>query len=274
MGPGEYVRLGVVGSAPSGVCVTALTCLPCYAARRVTPSQLAALSSVLHVPVPELQDLLLSQPELAMSDAKQLADSIAQAARELGISPYGARRVAQREARLLSRATAGTLAGAAAKLAALLGVPEREVCRAAAKAPSLLRRDSRVLAAHLQRTLAVLGGLSMSDLLRLVKRAPQYLTASPTKVQQRLEQASHIMHRPKHLVIRALLMQPDLLFMSPRILRNKLKASLSYPAADRLWIACALGRGVTGGGLRHFVSQGEAGTLARCVHAGAAEHPG
>jgi hypothetical protein len=171
----------------------------------------------------DVQDLLQRQPVLAEADAAQLAASMASARQELGINGRSVRLLVRREPKMLLRMTSSQISEAAQRLAGELRVPKSAVLKAASTAPSILRRDPAVVSSRLHSMSAKLGGISMPDMLQLVAGAPQYLTEAPSKLERRLAEACRALHRPPRLVVKALLLQADLLFMSPRILANKLK---------------------------------------------------
>jgi hypothetical protein len=174
----------------------------------------------------DVQDLLQRRPALAEADPAQLAASMASARHELGLDGQGVRFLARREPKLLLRMTSSQISEAAQRLAAELQVPKSAVLKAASSAPSILRRDPAVIKKRLQGTAKELGGISMGDMLQLVSGAPQFLTERPKDVGIRLDAATKILYRPPRLVVKALLLQPDLLFMSSRTLFNKLKVCI------------------------------------------------
>jgi hypothetical protein len=181
------------------------------------------MSHALHMPVRRLQQLLPRVPLLARSSPQQVQNVLQALHTQLGFSPCEARRMVVHASALVLNVPPQQLASRAAALAQLLKTQPKAVLAAAGSAPSLLHRDPAVLGTHLLRMSAALGGLTAPDMLQLAAGAPQFLTASPAAVSKRLAEASTTLRRPPHLVVRALFRQPDLLFLSPRILANKVR---------------------------------------------------
>lgn len=195
-------------------------------AARVTPAKLAALSAALHMPVKQIQDLVLQQPELLEPEPEELQLIMARLGQELGMGPHDVRVLLVRYPRLALQTEPAQLKQSAQALAAAMGIKLEEVLHAAGSVPSILKREPGALALRLKRTAEVLGMVQPAKMLRVASEAPQFLTEPPSGVEKRLERACLVLRKPRRLVARAVVSggQPDLLFMSPRILANKLRA--------------------------------------------------
>ncbi|KAL6753637.1 hypothetical protein V8C86DRAFT_2723104 [Haematococcus lacustris] len=189
----------------------------------LSPQQLELLSQALHVPVAPLQTLLQSCPELHHVSGAQLSAAISKVATELQLPLSDARALAARQPVMVLQAQPGELATATAMLAEHLALPFCKVATAAVSIPSILKRDPAVVQARLSAMATVLGSLPMHVMLRMAAAAPEYLTARPAALSRRLALYSRLLGRPTHMLLGALQQQPDLVFLGPRVLLNKVK---------------------------------------------------
>jgi len=207
---------------------------PSASARQITPAKLAALSSLLHIPVKELQERVLQAPGAAYlikSQPEALQAALQRAKQELGMSDHDARCALAQEPELIVSSQPGALQAAAAKLASALGVAPSDVASAAAAVPSILRRDPATVSTRLKAVSQTMGAAPLKAVLRAAAAAPQLLTVSPRCLGVRLKLAAAVFRKPPRLVVRAVMLRSphhpfgcaDLLFMSPRILVNKLR---------------------------------------------------
>lgn len=141
---------------------------------------------------------------------------------ELGLSQKEALYMMSKQPSFLMGTPAATLKSRLEELAAAVQLPEAEVLQWAAVQPSVLKRDAAVMQRKVE-SFAELFGVNNKAMVRMITTAPQYLTDSCSSVETRLEAMRRALRKPRNIVVRMVQLQPDVVFMSPRIFRNKLR---------------------------------------------------
>ncbi len=206
---------------------------PPAAGRLSFPAYLKGLSAVLHLEGRHAQALLDKHPFLGGIELAELQRRVDELAALMRLPGKQVAFMVTKQPRYLLLTPLEEVERSIQQLAASLGVQPGSVVRWSATTPSVLKRSSDILQARVAR-LAELWSTSERAALAIAQQEAQYLTDSLPSIQRRSTALRQILMLPRASLPRLLAKQPDALFMSPRIMNNKLKVLMAILGRDRV----------------------------------------
>ncbi|KAF6262149.1 hypothetical protein COO60DRAFT_1625076 [Scenedesmus sp. NREL 46B-D3] len=194
--------------------------------------QLAAFCGALQLPVTNAQRLLDQHPQLLVLQPADVHTHVQQLADTLGVSAAAAAYMCSRwPLQLLLRPAQAVLQAAQRLADALQLTSSQRVVAAACHAPALLARP---LPGVLQRLQGVCSWFAVAPAhaLCMVAQAPELLSDSAPSIQKRAVALRGIFKLRPVCAQRLVAAYPSALFMSPRIMNNKLKVLMAIMHKD------------------------------------------
>jgi hypothetical protein len=201
-----------------------------------TPQKLAQLSGMLHLPVRKLEVLVTKNPCLKDLTIADVEERICQLADGLTLPRKHALYLVHKQPTLFLTIPATVISSKAQQLAAKLDVPLIAVAKAACTVPSILMRDVDVVAKNVAQCAAILGTDPL-EALHVVARAPEFLTKTPGVIRKKLAKIQSTVHQAPVRVNRMVIKEPRIVFISERILSNKVKVLMAIFNRDKGWVA-------------------------------------
>lgn len=192
----------------------------------MTPRKLSQLCDTLGLPLKRVEALLQEHPEVKQLDIGSIEERIAQLAAQFNVPRDSALYLVSTQAYYYLCTPLADISARVKLLANRLAVPECAVTKAASCVPSLLQREPEVMVRKVAQRATLLDADCLQA-LHAISRAPELLSHSPGVIRKRLSAINLITRAAPRLICRMVCAQPDVVFLSPRIINNKIKVLMA-----------------------------------------------
>lgn len=184
------------------------------------------------MPVTAVQRLLQKCPELLQQDVDGLRNRIQAVSMALGLAYQQVAFMVAKQPQYFLATDPQVVADKAGALAAALQVSVADIAQWATTTPSIFKRQAPTLVSRIQAICSLLDTRT-KQAIALAANDPQYITDAAGSLQQRFDALCKVLLLQPVTVRRVVQQQPDVLFMSPRIMMNKAKVLMSIFDKDR-----------------------------------------
>lgn len=195
---------------------------PSPPANGVTPAVISKLADVLCVPDKGVQDLLAKHPQLASLCAADIQHKIETISSALQLSRQEVAFMVYKQPVFCLETPVDDIVLKLDCFSQCLQLPRSDISKFWAVCPSATKREASAVHSRIHRVCSLFGW-DHRDGLRIIASAPEFLTASYKGLEKRSLALASVLQIPLRRVSAMLRKQPDLLFMSPRIMQNKVR---------------------------------------------------